>query len=184
MVKRASLSADRCPRSRLMRLDIALVRRYGSNPMDEAGPLEKLRKVEALFAGATTIGERQAAQAAIDRITARLRKWRGKEPDIEFRCSLGDRWSQRLFTALCRRYGLKPYRYYRRRRTTLMVKAPRSFMDQTLWPEYEELSRELQTYLSDVTDRVIGEAIHGDDSDADEVEEPRMLGGGESTRGG
>jgi hypothetical protein len=152
--------------------------------MDEAALLEKLRKVEALFAGATTAGERQAAQAAIDRITARLREWRGKEPDIEFRCSLGDRWSQRLFTALCRRYGLKPYRYYRQRRTTLMVKAPRSFMDQTLWPEYEELSRELQTYLAEVTDRVIREAIHGDDSDADEVEEPKMLGGGESTRGG
>jgi hypothetical protein len=38
--------------------------------MDESALLEKLRKVEALFAGATTIGERQAAQAAIDRITA------------------------------------------------------------------------------------------------------------------
>jgi hypothetical protein len=65
-----------------------------------------------------------------------------------------------------------------------MVKAPRSFMDQTLWPEFEELSRELQTYLSDITDRVIREAIHGDDSDADEVEEPKMLGGRESARGG
>jgi hypothetical protein len=145
--------------------------------MDEAALLDKLRKVEAVFAGATTAGERQAAQAAIDRITARLREWRGKEPDSEFRCSLGDRWSQRLFTALCRRYGLKPFRYYRQRRTTLMVKAPRSFMDQTLWPEFQELSRELQTYLAEVTDRVIHQAIHGDDSDAEEVEEPKMLGG-------
>jgi hypothetical protein len=58
-----------------------------------------------------------------------------------------------------------------------MVRAPRSFMDQTLWPEYEELSRELQTYLSDVTDRVIREAIHRDDSDAEEIEEPKQLGG-------
>ena len=152
--------------------------------MDESALLEKLRKVEALFAGATTDGERQAAQAAIDRIITRLREWRGKEPDIEFRCSLGDRWSQRLFTALCRRYGLKPYRYYRQRRTTLMVKAPRSFMDQTLWPEFEELSRELQGFLSDVTERVIREAIHGDDSDADEVEEPKMLAAGGGAMGG
>ena len=58
-----------------------------------------------------------------------------------------------------------------------MVKAPRSFMDETLWPEFQELSRELQTYLSEMTDRVIREGIHGDDSDAEEVEEPRQLDG-------
>jgi hypothetical protein len=63
-----------------------------------------------------------------------------------------------------------------------MVKAPRSFMDQTLWPEYQELSRELQTYLSEVTDRVIREAIHGDDSDAEEVEEPKQLDGRQGMR--
>ena len=59
-----------------------------------------------------------------------------------------------------------------------MVKAPRSFMDQTFWPEYQELSRELQTCRSEVTDRVIREAIHGDDSDAEEVEEPKALPSG------
>ena len=143
--------------------------------MDEASLLDKLRKVEALFAGAMTDGERQAAQAAIDRITARLQDLRTREPDIDFRCSLGDRWSQRLFTALCRRYGLRPYRRYRQRYTTLMVKAPQSFMDETLWPEFQELSKELQRYLTEVTDRVIREGIHGDDSDAEEVEEPKAL---------
>jgi cobalamin biosynthesis Mg chelatase CobN len=50
-------------------------------------------------------------------------------------------------------------------------------MDQTLWPEFHELSRELQTYLCEVTDRVIREGIHGDDSDAEDLEEPRQLAG-------
>jgi hypothetical protein len=35
---------------------------------------EKLRKIEALFAGAATPGERAAAGAAADRIRARLRE--------------------------------------------------------------------------------------------------------------
>jgi hypothetical protein len=145
--------------------------------MDESALLEKLRKVEALFAGATIPGERQAAGAAIERIKAHLRDLRSKEADTEFRCSLVDRWSQRLFVALCRRYGLRPYRRYRQRSTTLMVKAPRSFMDETLWPEYQELSKELQKYLSEVTDRIIREAIHGDESEAEEIDDPKMLAG-------
>ena len=49
-------------------------------------------------------------------------------------------------------------------------------MDETLWPEFEEVSRELRTYLDEVTARVIREAIHADVRDADEVEEPKLLG--------
>ena len=33
---------------------------------------EKLRKIEALFAGAGTLGERDAAEAALQRVRARL----------------------------------------------------------------------------------------------------------------
>ena len=33
---------------------------------------EKLRKIEALFAGAGTAGERDAAEAALDRVRAKL----------------------------------------------------------------------------------------------------------------
>ena len=36
-------------------------------------------------------------------------------------------------------YGLEPYRYKGQRYTTVMVRAPRSFVDSTLWPEYLEL---------------------------------------------
>jgi hypothetical protein len=56
-------------------------------------------------------------------------------------------------------------------------------MDQTPWPECQELSRELPTYLSEVTDRAIREAVHGDDSDAEEVEEPKQVDGRQGMHG-
>jgi hypothetical protein len=40
-----------------------------------------------------------------------------------------DQWSRHLFLALCRRYGLSPYRLHRQRRNTVMVRAPRGFVD-------------------------------------------------------
>ena len=38
---------------------------------DEAQLREKLRKIEALFAGADTVGEKLAAEAALERVRAR-----------------------------------------------------------------------------------------------------------------
>ena len=41
--------------------------------MDEARLIDKLRPIEALFAGATTVGERVAAEHARSRILERLK---------------------------------------------------------------------------------------------------------------
>jgi len=79
--------------------------------------------------------------------------------------------SRKLFIALLRRYELKPYRYRRQRRNTVMVRVPRSFVDQTLWPEFLELSRVLEAYLDEVTRRVIAEAVHDDDTDEEVIGE-------------
>jgi hypothetical protein len=132
---------------------------------------DKLRKIEALFAGAGTSGERLAAEAALERVRARLTELRRQDPAAELQISLSDQWSRRLFLALCRRYGLEPYRYHRQRRTTLMVRAPRLFFDQVLWPEFSELDRALQAYLHEVTLRVIREDVYADASEAQEVPE-------------
>jgi hypothetical protein len=86
---------------------------------------EKLRKIEALFAGAGTAGERLAAEAALERVRARLGELSRQDPSIEMQFSMPDQWSRHLFLALCRRYGLKPYRYYRQRRNTVMIRAPK-----------------------------------------------------------
>jgi hypothetical protein len=111
---------------------------------------DKLRKIEALFAGAATAGERAAARAAAERIRDRLRVAERSERPIEMRFSLPDPWSRQLFVALARRYGLRPYRYRRQRRTTIMLTAPQGFVDQILWPEFVQINEALTEYLADI----------------------------------
>ena len=129
---------------------------------------DKLRKIEALFAGAGTAGERLAAGAALERVRAKLAEQERQEPPVEMQFSLPDPWSRHLFIALCRRYGLNPYRHHRQRRTTIMVRAPRRFVEQ-VWREFIGLDADLQAYLHEVTMKIIREEVYADTSDAQEV---------------
>jgi hypothetical protein len=129
---------------------------------------EKLRKISALFEGAKTTGERNAAEAALLRVKKALAAIAQTEQPLEMRFTLPDRWQRRLFTALCRRYGLEPYRYLRQRYTTVMVRAPRSFVERTLWPEYLEIKEALDEYLSEATERIIREEVFRDTREARE----------------
>lgn len=142
--------------------------------MHEQDLLDKLRKIERLYAGAATQGEKDAAADAIARIKRRIGEAARVEQPIEYKFTLTDGWSKKLFTALLRRYELRPYRYTRQRRNTVMVRVPRSFVDETLWPEFLELSKVLQTYLDEVTERVISSAIH--EAKDGEVEEEVVEG--------
>ena len=117
--------------------------------------LARLRKIEALMAGAGTAGEREAAGAALERVKARLAEQARRDPPVELQFSMPDVWSRQLFVALCRRYGLKPYRYPRQKRTTVMLRVPRGFSDSVLWPEFVELDRALVAHLQSVTTRII-----------------------------
>jgi len=130
---------------------------------------DNLRKIEALFAGAGTPGERNAAEAALGRVREKLRGMARTDPPIEMKFTMGDQWSRQLFTALCRRYGLEPFRYYRQRYTTVMLRVPEGFVNQILWPEFQELDALLHAYLSDVTLRLIRQEVHADTSDVAEV---------------
>jgi hypothetical protein len=60
-------------------------------------------------------------------------------------------------------------------RQTLIIKGPRSFIDQTLWPEFQDLSAALSAYLSEITEKLIREEVHGETSDAEERDEPKRL---------
>ena len=144
----------------------------------EAELKEKLRKIEALFAGATIAGEKGAAGAAAERIRAQLKDVEAREEAIEAQFSLLDPWSRRLFVALCRRYGLRVYRYPRMKRQTLILKAPKSFIDRVLWPEFQQINAALAAYLSEVTDRVIREEVFREAGEAEEVQEPAKIGRG------
>ncbi len=142
---------------------------------EEAALREKLRKIEALFAGAATTGEKAAAGSAAERIRARLREEEKREKPVEIRFSLPDPWSRHMFIALCRRYGLRPYRYPRMRRQSVIVRAPETFLSTVLWPEFEEINAALTEYLAKVTDKVIREEVNKETGDAEEIPEPARI---------
>ena len=126
--------------------------------MDERALMDKLRKIEALIARPGTTGEEMAATEARQRLLDRLEELQKQnDPAVEFRFSLPDDWSRRLFLALLKKYNLKPYRYPGQRHMTVAVRAPQTFVKETLRPEFEELSRVLRGYLEEVTNRMIDE---------------------------
>ena len=133
---------------------------------EEEQLVDKLRRVEALFARTTFEGERVAAANAMDRIRERLRNLQKSDPPIEYKFGMRDTWSRQLLVALMRRYGIQPYRFHRQRYTTVMARVPASFVDETLWPEFKELNESLRSYLDAVTSRVINENICADASEA------------------
>jgi hypothetical protein len=138
---------------------------------DRARLFETLRKIEALYAGAATPGERDAAASARERIRAKLATFTEQERSEEFRFSMDNPWSRKIFVALLRRYGIEPYRYSRQRRNTVMARVPRSFV---AMPEFEEMNRALTTHLERITDDIISQEISSDTSEAREV---HSLGG-------
>jgi hypothetical protein len=143
--------------------------------MDEQKLIERLRLVEALHAGATTPGEKVAAERARERIIERLKLWEQTDPPVEYRFGMSDMWSRKVFVALLRRYDITPYRYTGQRYTTVMARITRRFVDETLWPEFLDISKSLRAYLAEVTDRVVAEVIHRDSSDAEVVEKPKEI---------
>ena len=57
------------------------------------------------------------------------------------------------------------------------IERPRSHpFDDTLWPEFNKISPELEAYLQEVTDRVVKAVLHEDSSDAVVVDQPLRIG--------
>ncbi len=133
--------------------------------MNEQDLIEKLKRIQALRDGATTDGERVAASNAFERMQARLEHEQSHRA-VEYKFTMPNHFQRRLFLALARKHGLSPYRYKRQRRTTVMIRVSKQYVDSTLWPEYLSLSDTLHDFLDSVTERVIAEAVHGDQSDA------------------
>lgn len=134
---------------------------------DEERLIEKLHRIEALFAGAATPGERDAAGHARERIRIRLQEHQQTDTPVEYTFSPRDQWSSKLLVALMRRYGIQPYRYPGQRYKTVMARVPERFVDEILWPQFEELNKTLGVFLAEVTDRVISEGINTDSSEAE-----------------
>lgn len=114
--------------------------------MDEASLLTKLQEAERRLS--------MPADRSLAAYRARLHDWRLREADIEYRCALPSPVSQIVFGAMCLRYGLAPYR--RSRRTaTVCVRAPRGFVHDVFWPEFEMVAHVVEQALCDTTRRVM-----------------------------
>ena len=61
------------------------------------------------------------------------------------------------------------------KRQTVVVSAPRTFLERTLWRQFTEIDAALTSYLDDITDKVIREEVHGEVRDAEEIAEPRAI---------
>jgi hypothetical protein len=59
-----------------------------------------------------------------------------------------------------------------------MVKVPKSFVDDTPWPEYQQLACAIRGYIDQMIDRIVADVIHRDASDLDERGEPPQLTAG------
>lgn len=68
--------------------------------MDEATLIEKLLKIEALFAGAATEGERTSADRTRQRILQRLAELLSEDPPLEYKFTFRDMWSRKVFITL------------------------------------------------------------------------------------
>lgn len=104
--------------------------------MDDAKLFENLRDLEAHVLGLPATADRSARNQAIEGRRAKLADARAREPDDTFSVSLPDPWQLAIFFALTRRYGLRPHRHARQRRSTVVVTAPVSFCERILWPEF------------------------------------------------
>jgi hypothetical protein len=142
---------------------------------DEARLFEKLRKIEALYAGATTEGERAAAEYVRQQLLFRLAEFEREDPPAEYKFTMSNLWSRRLLAALLRRYDIEPYRYHRQRYTTVMARVSRRFVDETLWPEFQALNEVMVDYMDGVADRIIAGVLESDSSEPAVVDEPPAL---------
>lgn len=121
--------------------------------------LERIKKIEALIAGASTAGEKTAAELAKDRILEKYPELGILQNAKEFQLSTNNLWNKKLLIALCRKYGVNPYRYHRQKHTTVMIRVNKDFLDNVLWKEYLEYSLMLSLLVEDITDDLIGK-IH------------------------
>jgi hypothetical protein len=131
--------------------------------MDEDALLARLREVEARFPPGGTLGSVTACRQ-------QLADWRQREADIEYRCSVPGAASQRVFGAVCLRYGLIPYRRSRGT-STICVRAPRTFVREILWPQFEAMAAAVEQSLCEVVERVMESwsGVSFDELDRDEV---------------
>lgn len=83
---------------------------------------------------------------------------------------------RRLLRARCRRYSLRLDRYPHLLRQSIVVRAPKSFVDGGQMPEFQQLNDALTAYLAATNETVIRNAIHSESSEAEAAAERPWIG--------
>jgi hypothetical protein len=115
---------------------------------------DKIRKIEALIAGAKSDGERHAAEFAKQRLQEKV-----IAQPIEYTVRLHSRWEKKLFVAICKKHTIQTYRYARQKYTTAMVRVAEPFMNSVLWPEYKKYAGILHKLTEEISNDLISK-IH------------------------
>ena len=127
--------------------------------------LEKIKKIEALIVGASTDGEKNAALSAKERILKKYPALEIHKDPKEYSLYTSGEWNKKLLLAICRKYGIRPYRYKRQKYTTVMVKINETFLNEILWKEYQEYSKLLDQLVEEITDDLISKIHSHEDED-------------------
>ncbi len=140
--------------------------------LSETGLVDKFKKIEALYLGATTLGEKAAALHALNNVQEKINYYKREELQ-EWSFKFDNHFEKKLFKALLGKYNLKPYRYKGQRYTTVMVQTSKEVVEKTLWPQYLEMVKALRSYLEDVTNDVI-KKVMGQENSEDEIRDEQM----------
>jgi len=127
--------------------------------------LDRIKKIESLIIGAKTDGEKSAAISAKGRLLKKYPELEINKDPKEYRLYTNDNWHKRLLLAICRKYGVRPYRYKRQKYTTVMVNMNEEFLNKILWKEYLEYAGHLEKLVKEITDDLINKIHKHEDED-------------------
>ncbi|MBU1106400.1 MAG: hypothetical protein KKB51_07025 [Candidatus Riflebacteria bacterium] len=136
--------------------------------IDQLKLIEKLLKIQALHEQATTQGEKNAALAAMTRITEQLKNVKPQPQVEELKFSTNNPWSRQLLIALLRKHKIEPYRKPRQKGSTVMARMTPEYCDKVFWPEFLALDKELIGFINRATEEIIKKAVNPDLSEPGE----------------
>ena len=136
--------------------------------MDRAAVLRQLREEEERVATGW-VGRRGQEDPAGALRELLARQWQGGHARLVVTVKQEDPYMRAFFMTLCRRYGLEPYRKPRQRRTTLMLEAPESFLQDVFWPLYQKCTAIMQAALAGWYYEITHEFREGAEASGDEL---------------
>lgn len=91
------------------------------------------------------------AEQVKERIRARLQASATAADVEEFQFNLKNDWEMIVLQALLKRYGIKSYRYRKQRKSTVLFRVSKQFMDELLWPIFNDVAGKLFERFTQVT---------------------------------